>query len=125
MPTGTEDAQRRHEELTRERRRRQRELIAAGVLVLVVLVATWVELTFFGVDSWMFLALFNVNLLLSLVVLFLVVRNSIKLLVERRRNVPGAKLRTRLVLMFMLLSLAPTVIMFLASNRVVATSVDY
>lgn len=115
----------RSAEDTRERKRRQRELIAAAVLLFGVLIATWVELNFFGVDSWLYLALFNVNLVLTLVVLFLVVRNVVKLLVERRRNVFGAKLRTRLVLMFMALSLAPTVIMFLASNRVVATSVDY
>ena len=44
---------------------------------------------------------------------------------ERRRKVFGAQIRTRLVVVFVSLSLIPTVIMFLASNRVVATSVDY
>lgn len=109
----------------RERVRRQREFIAAGILLLGVAVATWVELSYFGADSWLFLGLFNVNFVLMLVILFLVIRNVVKLVLERRRKVLGSQLRTRLVLSFVLLSLIPTVIMFIASNRVVATSVDY
>ena len=110
---------------TRERKRRQREIyVAAGVLV-GMLVATWVELNLFGVDSYIFLVLLNINFILLLVVLFIVLRNGVKLILERRRRVFGSHLRTRLVLAFMALSLIPTVIMFLASNRVVGTSVDY
>ena len=60
-----------------------------------------------------------------LIILFLVARNVVKLIMERRRKVFGAQIRTRLVVVFVSLSLIPTVIMFLASNRVVATSVDY
>ena len=110
---------------THEGRRRRYELLAAVALTIVVLVGTWMQLTLYGVDSWMFIALLNVNGLLMLVVLLLVLRNTIKLIMERRRKVFGARLRTRMVLMFVSLSLFPAVIMFLASNRVVATSVDY
>lgn len=110
---------------TRERKRRQREIyVAAGVLA-AMLVGTWVELNLFGIDSYIFLILLNVNFILLLVVLFIVLRNGVKLILERRRRVFGSHLRTRLVLAFMALSLVPTVIMFLASNRVVGTSVDY
>jgi two-component system nitrogen regulation sensor histidine kinase NtrY len=110
---------------TRERKRRQREIYVAAGVLLGMLVGTWVELNLFGVDSYIFLVLLNINFILLLVVLFIVLRNGVKLILERRRRVFGSHLRTRLVLAFMALSLIPTVIMFLASNRVVGTSVDY
>ena len=106
----------------RERRRRRYELLAAFLLLLLVLGGTW---TLYGVDSWMFIALLNINSIFMLIILFLVARNVVKLIMERRRKVFGAQIRTRLVVVFVSLSLIPTVIMFLASNRVVATSVDY
>ncbi|MFV0348367.1 MAG: sensor histidine kinase [Halodesulfovibrio sp.] len=110
---------------TRERKRRQRELIFAAVAFLLVVGLTWVELTYFGVDSYFFLGLFNLNFILLLLVLFIVIRNGVKLILERRRRVLGSRLRTRLVLAFMCLSLFPTVLMFLVSARFVQTSVDY
>ncbi len=109
----------------KERRRRRFELSAALVLLLVAVGGTWTQLTFYGVDSWIFIVLFNVNSIFMLIILFLVARNVVKLIMERRRQVFGARLRTRLVLVFVSLSLVPTVIMFLASNRVVGRSVDY
>ncbi len=110
---------------TRERKRRQRELLLAGVAFLLVIALTWVELNYLGVDSYLFLGLFNLNFILLLLVLFIVVRNGVKLILERRRRVLGSRLRTRLVLAFMCLSLFPTVLMFLVSARFVQTSVDY
>ena len=109
----------------RERRRRRYELLAAFLLLLLVLGGPWTQLTLYGVDSWMFIALLNINSIFMLIILFLVARNVVKLIMERRRKVFGAQIRTRLVVVFVSLSLIPTVIMFLASNRVVATSVDY
>jgi len=110
---------------TRERKRRQRELLLALGAFLLIIVLTWVELRFLGVNSYLFLGLFNLNFILLLLVLFLVFRNVVKLILERRRRVLGARLRTRLVLLFMTLSLVPTVLMFLLSIKFVQTSVDY
>ncbi|GAB7021458.1 sensor histidine kinase [Salidesulfovibrio brasiliensis] len=109
----------------RERRRRKRELIAAGVCFALIAVLTWVELKYLGGNSYLFLGLLNLNFILLLVVLFIVTRNGVKLLLERRRRVLGSKLRTRLVLAFISLSLIPTVLMFLVSVKFVQTSVDY
>ena len=113
------------EERAGKDRRRRYELLAAAALVVAVLVATWLQLAFYGVDSWVFIALLNLNVIFMLLVIFLVLRNTIKLVMERRRKVFGARMRTRLVVVFVSLSLFPAVIMFLASNRVVATTVDY
>lgn len=113
------------DEQTRERKRRQREIAAVIAMIILVLALTLFQLNFLGADSWIYFALFNINLVLMFAVALLVIRNVIKLLIERRRNVFGAKLRTRLVVMFIALTLAPTVAMFLAANRIVNTSVDY
>ncbi|MFP4049345.1 MAG: PAS domain-containing sensor histidine kinase, partial [Desulfovermiculus sp.] len=94
------------------RRKRQRELLLAlGAFALIVLFS-WIELHFFGVNSYLFLIVFNLNLILLLLILFLVLRNIVKLFLERRRRAPGSVLRTKLVIAFVLLSLIPTLLMF-------------
>ena len=108
-----------------KRRKRRVELGLALLAFLLIIVLTWVELQFFGVNSYLFLAFFNLNLILLLLVLFLVLRNVVKLVLERRRNVLGAKLRSRLVLAFISLSLIPTLLIFLVSVKFVQTSVDF
>ncbi|GAU09790.1 sensor histidine kinase NtrY-like [Desulfoplanes formicivorans] len=114
-----------HPNIQHERKKRQRELWLALVGIVLIGVLSWVELKFFGVNSYLFLGLFNVNLILLLLVLFLVVRNVVKLALERKRNVLGAKLRTRLVVIFFSLSIIPTLLMFFLSIKFVQTSVDY
>ncbi|WP_461211354.1 sensor histidine kinase [Desulfocurvus sp. DL9XJH121] len=111
---------------THERKRRQRELLLALGLLLVVLILTGVELKYFGeISSLVFLGLFNVNVILLFVVLFVVLRNLVKLFLERRRNVLGSKLRSRLVYAFLTLSIVPTVLMFALGALFVQTSVDF
>lgn len=110
---------------TRERRKRRRELVVALVSAVLIAVFTFVELRFLNIRSSLFLVLFNLNFILLLLVLYLVVRNGVKLILERRRNVLGSKLRTRLVLAFIFLSLTPTLLMFAVSAKFVQTSVDY
>jgi two-component system nitrogen regulation sensor histidine kinase NtrY len=110
----------------RERKRRQREILLALALLVVVVVLTGVELKYFGeISSLAFLALFNINVILLCVVLFVVVRNMVKLVLERRRRVLGSKLRTRLVISFLTLSIVPTVLMFGLGALFVQTSVDF
>ncbi|GAB6178034.1 ATP-binding protein [Desulfobaculum senezii] len=111
---------------TKERKRRQRELLMACGALLVVLMLTWVELKYFGeVNSFIFLGLFNLNVILLFTVVFVVLRNVIKLALERRRNVLGSKLRTRLVISFVALSIVPTFLMFALGAKFVQTSVDF
>ena len=109
----------------KERSRRRREILLALAAVLAVVILTSAGLTMLGVDSMAFFVLINLNILLLFLVLFLVGRNGVKLFLERRRGVMGSHLRARLVLTFMFLSLAPTVLMFIASASFMQTSVDY
>ncbi len=105
-------------------RTRQEVFLIIFSLALIVFFS-WIELKFFGVNSYLFLVVFNLNVILLLVILFLVVRNVVKLFLDRRRKVSGYRLRTKLVISFVSLSLVPTLLMFFIAVKFVQTSVDY
>jgi two-component system nitrogen regulation sensor histidine kinase NtrY len=69
--------------------------------------------------------LININMLLLILLIFLVFRNLVKLLYERKRKVMGAKLRTRLVVAFIALSLVPTIVLFFFSISFITTSIEF
>ncbi len=112
------------------RRRRERYLIIFLFLVISVLTYLGIKLLDLGLDlpvsnSILVFALININVILLLLLLFLTVRNLVKLLFERRKNIMGAKLRSKLVLAFVTLSLLPTVILFFVSAQFISSSIEY
>jgi two-component system nitrogen regulation sensor histidine kinase NtrY len=68
--------------------------------------------------------LINIIILLIILLVYLVIRNIAKLLLERRQNVVGAKLRTKLVLAFVGLSLVPTMLLFIVSAGFIDISIN-
>ncbi|HBI14564.1 MAG TPA: PAS domain-containing sensor histidine kinase [Desulfobulbaceae bacterium] len=70
-------------------------------------------------------ALININGLLLLLMLYLVLRNLVELIFERKLNIIGSKLRTRLVVSFISLSFIPTALLFVIALSFVSTSMDY
>ncbi|MBW2708314.1 MAG: HAMP domain-containing protein, partial [Deltaproteobacteria bacterium] len=60
-----------------------------------------------------------------LLLLFFTVRNLVKLLFERKKGIMGARLRTKLVMAFVILSLLPTTILFFVSAQFISSSIDY
>lgn len=75
-------------------------------------------------NNLLVLALININILLIILFLFLIIRNLFKLIVERKKNIPGARLRSKLVLTFVSLSLIPTMLLFFASAAFITNSID-
>lgn len=69
--------------------------------------------------------LINFNVLLLLLIVFLVLRNLVQLVFDRKRKILGTKLRTKLVLSFMSMALIPTSILFFLALQFVSTSMDY
>lgn len=115
-----------------ERKRRKREAVISIVIVVVVAVLTLIEnrVIKFGADipvsnTILMFILININLLLLLLLIFLVFRNLVKLLYTRRRKVMGARLRTRLVIAFVALSLLPTIILFFFSINFITNSIEF
>ncbi len=101
------------------------EFFLIVAISLFVFFVTWGQINTFGANTWVFFVLININAILMLIVLFLVARNVIKLILERKRKVFGARLRTRLVLAFISVSFLPIILMFLATNKILTTSVNY
>ncbi len=115
-----------------EARRRKREKIIILVLIVVVGLLTYVEtrVVRFGAglpisNTVIMFILININMLVLLLLIFLVFRNIVKLLYDRRRKVMGAKLRTKLVVAFASLSLIPTILLFFFSIQFITSSVAF
>ena len=114
-----------------EAKRRKRE----GIVILVtgLMVAA---LIFFEVQlpdaspeyslgsNILFFLLININIILLILLVFLVVRNLVKLIFERKRRILGSRLQVRLVLAFVALSLVPSVLLFAIAVGLLTRSFD-
>ena len=115
-----------------EARRRKRERIIIVLTVILIAVVTYLESQVVRGEIFalpvsgnaLVFGLINVNIILIILLIFLIVRNLVKLIYERRRGVVGSKLRTRLVAAFVSLSLIPTVLLFLVSSNFLSYSID-
>ena len=114
-----------------EARKRRREwFLAIGIIGLVALSLRY-QNRLFDLTSEipltgniLALALINLNILFIILCLFLVLRNIFKLLLERRRGLPGARLRSKLVLAFVTLALVPTMLLFFVSAGFITNSIE-
>lgn len=112
------------------RRRRERYLIISLFVVISALTYLGTRAFDLGLDlpfsgSILVFVLININVVLLLLLLYLTVRSLVKLVFERRKNIMGAKLRTKLVLAFVTLSLLPTIILFFVSVQFISSSIEY
>ena len=65
-----------------------------------------------------------INLTMLLVLVLVLARNLIKLFLERRRAVLGAKFRSRLVIVFVSFALLPTALIVVVGSQLIRTSVE-
>jgi two-component system nitrogen regulation sensor histidine kinase NtrY len=118
--------------LSPEARRRRNELIIIGIISFLILVFTTVEMKLPQIEgkipvanNIIIFSLININIILILLLIFLVIRNLVKLIFERKRKVLGARLRTKLVVAFVSLSLIPTILLFLVAVGFITNSVEH
>ena len=114
-----------------EAKRRKREGIVIAVAALMV-----AALIFFEVRSpdisledslgsnIVFFFIINLNIILLVLLVFLVVRNLVKLVFERRRRLLGSRLQSRLVLAFVALSIVPSLLLFAIAGGLLTHSFD-
>ena len=122
------DGQHRNVQDNETRKRKREGVIIAGALLLII-VLTGLEISLarlsgtvpIGHNIFIF-GLINIIALLIILLIYLVCRNLAKLFLERH-NAIGAKLRTRLVLSFIGLSLVPTMLLFFVSAGFITNSV--
>ena len=108
----------------------RRERWAIGIVAVLVAVLTFFEAHMAAVggavtfsSNIVIFALINLNVVFVVLLIFLVTRNVFKILLDRRRNLLGAKLRSRLVLIFICFSLIPTMLLFIAATNITTTSI--
>ncbi len=111
--------------------RRKRELLIILAVLLSIIVLTLLQASITATErqlpttkNILIYGLINLNITLLLLLIFLVVRNIVKLLFERRRGILGARLRTRLVVAFVGLSIVPTVLLFWVSAEFITATIE-
>jgi two-component system, NtrC family, nitrogen regulation sensor histidine kinase NtrY len=114
-----------------EAKRRKREGLAILITSAVVLAFAFFEVQLPDVSSEyslsnniVFFLLININIILLILLVFLVVRNLVKLVFERKRRILGSRLRARLVIAFVGLSLVPTLLLFVIAGGFVTRSFE-
>ncbi len=117
--------------LTGDLQRRKRNLLIIGG-ILVLLVATVATVYEVGIRSpqiplasnLLVFALFNLTLIVFLLLLVLLIRNLVKLFFERRQEVLGSKFKTKLVAVFLSLSLIPALLISIIASNLLNTSIE-
>ena len=114
-----------------ESRRRRRERIIIFITIIVIILLTYLERHLSHIEELvpisnevLIFGLTNINIILIILLIFLIVRNAVKLIFERRRGILGSKLRTKLVVAFVSLSLIPTIVLFLVAIQFLSYSID-
>jgi len=117
---------------SQDQKRRRREIITIGIVLPIVILLTYLgtKVLDLGIelpiaDSILIFALININVILVLVLLYLIMRNLVKLVFERKKKFMGSGLRAKLVFAFVILSLLPTIIIFFVSVQFIFLSIDY
>ena len=111
--------------------RKRREII----LMLIILAAFLLLLYFQGhISTWrvqapfpnnlLIISLIGLNILLLILLVFLTLRYVVKLVFERKKKVLGAKLKTKLVVAFVTLSLVPTILLFFTATGFITISIE-
>ena len=112
-----------------KKRKREWVIIAFSLLFIVICTAAEIRLTRLSSEvpmgsNILIFGLINIITLLIILLIYLLCRNVAKMFMERRQNVIGARLRTKLVLAFVGLSLVPTMLLFFVSAGFINNSIQ-
>ena len=115
----------------RESKKRRNEFYIIMIISLLIVTFTYFEMRLPQIGEGIPIAhniivfsLININIILLLLLIFLVIRNLVKLIFERKQRILGAKLRTKLVAAFVSLSLVPTLLLFLVAVGFITNSME-
>jgi two-component system nitrogen regulation sensor histidine kinase NtrY len=107
------------------------KLILAGIAVLVGVLVALVAIangtSRFSPDflsEFVLYALTAADLTMLAALLFVLARNIIKLIVERRKALPFARFRAKLVVLLLVMTFVPSVLVLIVGSEIIRTSVD-
>jgi two-component system nitrogen regulation sensor histidine kinase NtrY len=117
--------------LETEQKRRRREFFIILAVIPVIILFTYIEshISIISGDvpiatNILILGLININIILLILLIFLVLRNTVKLFIERKRKTMGSKLMTKLITAFVTLTIVPTFILFFVVIGFINKSID-
>jgi two-component system nitrogen regulation sensor histidine kinase NtrY len=115
----------------RKRFRDNTKLLLAGIVLLVAALAGLLALASRGstlapdyLAEFVLYALSATNLMMLLALAFVLARNIVKVMVERRHGLPFARFRAKLVMVLLGMTLIPAVLVLLVGSQVIRNSVD-
>lgn len=113
---------------TRKRKRERITIVVLSIFLVVLTIAefklTTVSSTLPFVNSIFFFGLLNVNLVILIALVWLISKNIGKLFFERRSRLMGSRLKSKLVMAFLSLSITPTLVLFIVSSLYINSSFD-
>ena len=114
-----------------EQKRRRREFYIILVVVPAIILLTYLEshISLISGDipipsNIFLLGLININIILLILLIFLVLRNTVKLFMERKSKAAGSKLMTKLITAFVALTIVPTFLLFFVVIGLINKSID-
>jgi two-component system nitrogen regulation sensor histidine kinase NtrY len=117
-------------EPSRRRFRDNPRLILAGITVLalalvaLIVVARGSRFSPDVLSEFVLYALLAADLTMLAALLFVLARNIVKLIVERRKALPFARFRAKLVLLLMGMTFVPSVLLLVVGSELITTSID-
>src|SRR4029077_14453651 len=107
------------------------KLILAGIAMLVTALVAIVTVANrsarFSPDfltEFVLYALSAADLTMLVALVFILARNIVKLVVERRRGLPFARFRAKLVALLLGMTLVPTIVVLLVGSELIRTNID-
>lgn len=107
-----------------------KKLSLVAVSLLVIVLVSTVELHFIRLGTLsitakvIFLILFNVNIIALLTLMFFVAKALTRLYLERKQKVLGSRFKTKIVVIFVILTSIPSVLLFLGASGLVTNYID-
>jgi two-component system nitrogen regulation sensor histidine kinase NtrY len=111
----------------------RKRTILLGLSILVFLAAGWLSIFLQqkqhliggGINRVFLFLLINAHLIISIIFLYLIIRQSIKLVLERRKKVPGSAFKRNLFFAFIIFSVIPVGFVFLVAGKFITNNIDH
>src|SRR4051812_25932521 len=98
--------------------------VLGAVLVAMIVAANRVRLAPELVTEFVLYALIAVDLTMLAALAFVLARNLVKVVVERRRALPFARFRAKLVAVLMAMTVVPAVLVLLVGSELISTNIE-
>lgn len=117
------------EEYLRKKRRRTRWAVFGLLILLIALTALEIYIQGSHISTPIasniaVLLIVNINIILLAILILIVAKNLVKLYLERKWKIIGARFRTKLVLAFVVLTFVPSLLLFLVASGLLTNSIN-